>query len=166
MNHHLFDIPLLVTSPRIGSLQNDRVCFTRGNGAREANRAGVLAGRRVRGALLRPETLEAPTHAALALSRQVCRLLLLHMSVSARTVRLRGAQRLSSIYRLRATQAGNDRKHFVRRRIKSMYATCISGGAGRFQKLMRRQRAAACSNLAGPGIPVPDGIPRGYTHRI
>ena len=77
---HSFDIPLaLVTSLRIGSLQNDRVCFTRGNGAWEDNRAGVFSGYRICGALLRSETLTAPACGGLALLKQVRRLTFLYI---------------------------------------------------------------------------------------
>lgn len=131
MNYRLFDIPLaLVSSSRIDSSQNVRVCFTRGNGAQEANRAGVFAGGRVCSALLRPETPEPPMRAALAVLRQARRLLFLRMFVSVRAARLNAWPRLPGMYRLRAAQAGKERKHSVRCSVKNIHATCIAEESG------------------------------------
>ncbi len=134
MNYRLFDIPLaLVSSSRIGSSQNDRVCFTRGNGAQEANRAGVFAGGRVCSALLRPETPEPPMRAALAARRQARRLIFFPVFVFARAARPSAARRLPDRYLLRAAQAGKERKHSVRCSVKNIHATCIAGEPGVFR---------------------------------
>ncbi len=68
--------------------------------------------------------------AALAVLRQARRLLFLRMFVSVRAACLNAWPRLPGVYRLRAAQAGKERKHSVRCSVKNIHATCIAEESG------------------------------------
>lgn len=131
------EIPLALPISRpMGSFTNDRAGFIRGNEALGKNRAGALAGYRVRSALLRSVTPEAPTRAASMLPEQVFRLKILRFLAFSRRRPRVSPQGRASVCRARSarrTPSGNDRKHSVRRGL-TRQGRLRCTGIGRFRK--------------------------------